>query len=87
VSAVGSQGGAGGSLEDALAEKILCAPDVRKEFDWAEVNGVRKVTEIRYTSASVDAELGQTAVLTRAFTYDGGPDFDLAAIQTAVAVT
>lgn len=71
---------------EPIKDRIICAADVRKEFDWALINGVRRVTEIRYSSAIVNAQLGQTALLTKVFTYDGGPGFDLAHIQETLTV-
>ena len=86
MSAVGAAG-SDGSTELLIVDKIINAEDLRREKDFIEVDGVRRVSEIRFTSALVDAELGQTAVFTRSFTYDGGPNFDLAVVEDELTVT
>lgn len=72
---------------DDIKELILCAPDVVRAYTWATVAGVRKVTEIVFTSASVDTETGNTNVLTRTYTYDLSAPFDLLSEVDVLTIT
>lgn len=70
----------GGGTTTPIKCEIMSAPDVDKEFTWTFVNGFRKVSNIQFTSASVNAAHGQTITLNRAFTYQLVYPFDLISI-------
>lgn len=74
---------AGGSLK----EKICSAADIHRDYTWTTVAGVRKVSQIVFTSASVDAETGDTNVLTRTFAYNVVAPYDLLQENDALTVT
>lgn len=78
---------AGFSLEDRVKSAILCAPDVVRVFTHAEIDGVRRVIKIEYTSASVDVEFEATYKLIRDFTYQTVDPFDLVSIIDTLEVT
>jgi hypothetical protein len=63
---------------------ILCAYDLRKEFDWDEIEGVRRVTEIRFYSDAVNATYGTNVYLKRRFLYDVASPRDLAEVIDAL---
>jgi hypothetical protein len=57
---------------------LICkALDLERRFTWAEINGVRRVVEIRFSSESVNDILGQDVVLVRTFSYQSTDPFDL----------
>jgi len=66
------------TLEQRTKEAIICADDVELSFTWAEIDGVRRVTQIIYSSANVATILGKTeAKVQRDFTYQASDPFDL----------
>lgn len=71
---------------DDIAEAILSAADLDRDFTWVDVDGIRRVSIIVFSSAQVDAELGQTATLTRNFTYMNVDPFDLTEVKDTLAV-
>lgn len=48
---------------------ILCAYDMRKELDWDEIDGVRRVVEMRFYSDAVNLLNGTNYFVRRVFTY------------------
>lgn len=74
------------SKEEDIKCKIIGAPDVLKDLTWAEIDGVRRVIKIVFTSASVDAILGATHTLNRDFTYLIADPFDLDKIQDNLVI-
>lgn len=77
-----------GSTEaEELKNKLMCASDRQADFTWQEIDGVRRVIEIVFTSAALDAEEGMTIVLTRTFVYEGTQPFDLDKITNVLTVT
>lgn len=73
--------------EDRLKCAIMGAADVVKDYTWAEIDGVRRVTQIVWTSASVDALFGATHEVTRDFTYDNADPFDLDKTEDTLTVS
>lgn len=75
--------------EDAerILNRLLCAPDLEKNFTWTEIDGVYRVTEIVYTSAFIDADEEQTIVFTKTFVYEGADPFNLERIDRSLVVT
>ena len=73
--------------DERVKRRLMCAPDLDKAFTWAEIDGVRRVTEIVFTSSDLNADLGQTVVLTRSFTYQGSDPFDLINITDDLDIT
>lgn len=71
----------GATPEQDIKCRLLSAPDVLKDLTWAEIDGVRRITKIEWTSVALDAFYGQTIKLTRDFAYDGGDPYDLDTIQ------
>jgi hypothetical protein len=66
------------SNDAAAAQAIRCADDVHVDYTWAEINGVRRITEIKWSSNNVATILGlATAELTRTYTYQVADPFDL----------
>lgn len=71
----------GHSKQARIARRVLVSPDVARAFTFAEIDGVRRVTKIEFTSASLDALLGATVKLTRDFTYQVADPFDLVSVN------
>ena len=71
---------------EALKCKLLSAPDLVRDFTWTEIDGVRRVTQIIFTSGVVNIAESATVDLTRVFTYDGVDPFDLDKIEDALTV-
>lgn len=69
------------SLSEIKGE-ICCAFDMNKDFEWAEVNGVRRVVKITMQSASVNIKhgLNPNARIERLFSYQSVYPFDLVSI-------
>lgn len=76
----------GRTPEEKLKGDLLCAPDLDRDMTWAEIDGVRRVTQIVFTSASLDAATGDTITLTRTFTYQGADPFDLIEVKDVLTV-
>lgn len=76
----------GRTPEEKLKGDLLCAPDLDRDMTWAEIDGVRKVTQIVFTSASLDVATGDTITLTRVFTYQGMDPFDLIEVKDTLTV-
>lgn len=71
----------------AIVAKLFCMPDLKRDFTWDEVDGVRVPVSIVFTSAQLDADTGQTNVLTRNFVYEVADPFDLDYIEDELVVT
>lgn len=66
------------TLEQRIKEAIMCSNDVELDFTWSEIDGVRRVVEIIYSSTSVANLLGKAeASVQRVFTYQASDPFDL----------
>jgi hypothetical protein len=66
------------TLEQRLKEAIMCSDDAELDFTWDEIDGVRRIVQIIYSSDSVATLLGQSeAKVQRDFTYQGSDPFDL----------
>ena len=77
----------GFSQDDSIKKAIVCASDLVRDMTWAEIDGVRRVTQIVFTADSVDEFFEVTAVLTRDFTYQTVDPFDLIKIEDTLDVT
>lgn len=66
--------------------RLMCSHDLSKVLTWAEIDGVRRITEIIFTSASLDGNLGSTHMITRTFTYQGADPFDLIEVADVLTV-
>lgn len=76
------------AAEDAsVKSQILCADDLKKEFEWTEINGVRRVTKITFSSAAYNVQTSTTTTIERTFTYQGSAPFDLTQILDVVNVS
>lgn len=63
---------------DDTKNAITCADDVQAEYTFQEINGVRRITEIKWTSNLVASELGlSSASVTRVYTYENSDPYDL----------
>jgi hypothetical protein len=63
---------------DNPKDAIMCADDVHVDYTWQEINGVRRITQIMWSSASVATDLGITsASVQRDYTYQGADPYDL----------
>lgn len=73
---------------DIDIKALICgALDLERYYTWTEINGVRRIVEIRYISASANETIGQDVALVRTFSYQSTDPFDLvSAIDTLVAV-
>lgn len=78
--------GAGATENESILLRLLCMPDLDKDYLWVDVDGVRRVSTITYTSAALDAELGQTITFVKTFTYQGVDPFDLLSITRTLTV-
>ena len=67
--------------------RLFGTDDLSRVFTWAEIDGVRRVTKIVFTSASLDTELGQTVVLERIFSYQAADPFDLVSIVDGLTIS
>lgn len=66
---------------------IICAYDMRKEFEWDEIDGVRRVTEIRFYSDATNALYNSNFFVRRVFSYNATSPRDLNEItDTLVAL-
>lgn len=79
--------GCGGEDDEDAKDSILCANDKESDFTWQEIDGVRRVVRIDFSSAALDAELGQTIVFRRDFVYDVADPFDLDKIVDSLIIT
>lgn len=86
MSGVGSQG-ASGNEQEVIKQSLMCSPDLKKDFTWDEVDGVRVPVQIVFSSALLDAETGNTITLTRSFIYEASDPFDLDEITDVLVVT
>ena len=63
---------------DNPKEAIMCATDVHVDYTWQEINGVRRIVQIKWSSASVATELTLTeASVQRDYTYEVADPYDL----------
>jgi len=85
MSAVGSSGLQGSEIE-ILTKKLMCSPDLNRDFTWSEIDGVRRVVKIEFTSALLDAEYGSAVKLTRDFNYEVADPFDLDEVVDTLTV-
>lgn len=66
------------SPNDNPKSAIMCANDVHVDYTWAEINGVRRITQILWSSALIATELNLTmAAVQRDYTYNGSDPYDL----------
>lgn len=57
---------------------IMCATDVHVDYTWSEIDGVRRIIQIIWSSASVATILSlTTASVQRDYTYNGSDPYDL----------
>jgi hypothetical protein len=76
----------GTTVNQKIANALRCMDDKLVAYTWGEINGVRRVTKIEWTSAALDAQEGSTIKLTRTFTYQGVDPFDLVSTADALSV-
>ncbi len=66
------------STADSPKESIMCANDVVADYVWQEIDGVRRITKITWSSVSVATELAlSSASVERNYTYQNIDPFDL----------
>ena len=66
--------------------RLMCSHDLSKSLTWAEIDGVRRITEIEFSSASLDSNLSATHKITRTFTYQVADPFDLVSVTDILTV-
>jgi hypothetical protein len=66
--------------------RLMCSHDLSKTLTWAEIDGVRRIAQIVFTSVSLDNNLGLAHSLTRTFIYQGADPFDLITVQDVLTV-
>jgi hypothetical protein len=76
----------GYSENTRIKNRLLSSPDVNKDMTWAEIDGVRRITEIIFKSASLDVNTSSTTTLTRTFTYQVADPYDLTDVDDVLAV-
>ena len=74
------------SESETLLDKLMCAPDLKRDLTWNEIDGVRRIIEIIFTSLILNAETGKTISLTRTFTYQAADPFDLVTIIDSIGI-
>ncbi|HHE40906.1 MAG TPA: hypothetical protein ENL10_05335 [Candidatus Cloacimonetes bacterium] len=79
--------GIGAEEGERLKNRLLCMPDLLRNFTWQEIDGVRRTVKIVFTSAALDADEGKTIVFTRDFIYEAADPFDLDKIQDTLVVS
>jgi len=79
--------GIGATEGEVLKNRLLCAPDRDIDFTKAEIDGVRRVTKMVFTSALLDADVQKNVVLTRDFIYQVADPYDLTSIEDTLVVT
>lgn len=63
---------------DNPKDAIMCADDVVAAYTWAEIDGVRRITQIIWSSSNIATELSVTsASVQRDYTYQVADPFDL----------
>jgi len=67
----------GTTAREKLTNALKCMDDKIVAYTWSEINGVRRVATIIWTSANLNTNEGSTVTLTRTFTYQGVDPFDL----------
>lgn len=77
----------GYSKDSRIKRRLLCSPDLKRKFTHADVDGIWRVSQIEYTSASLDANMTQTVKLTKTFTYLGADPFTVDEVQETLTVT
>ena len=80
--------GAGDLIPDEQSAKdlICCADDIVREYTWSEINGVRRITEILFSSEKANTELGFDIQIQRTFTYQASSPYDLTRITDVVVL-
>lgn len=74
-------------VELDLKNELCGAEDLRRVFQWAEINGVRRVVQIRYVSDALNDKLPSPVALSRDFYYHATYPFDLYSVEdTVVAI-
>ena len=78
-STIASEGAAEGGDGFPICFKctIICAYDMRKEFEWGEIDGVRRVTEIRFYSEATNTLYSSNFFVRRTFSYNASFPRDL----------
>ena len=64
-------------VELDLKVELCGAEDLRRMFQWAEINGVRRVVQIRYISDALNDKLPSPVAISRDFYYHAAYPFDL----------
>jgi hypothetical protein len=78
LSTIGGQASASNTgLPEDIKCIFLCAPDVRKELDWDEIDGVRRVKEIRFYSDITNTKYSVNLYIKRIFSYKPATPRDL----------
>lgn len=78
--------GQGYSDNTRTKNKLMCSHDLSKSLTWAEIDGVRRITEIEFSSASLDSNLSATHKITRTFVYQVADPFDLTSVTDVLTV-
>jgi hypothetical protein len=57
---------------------IMCAQDVHVDYTWSEINGVRRIVQIKWSSTQIATNLGLSeASVTRDYIYQIADPYDL----------
>jgi hypothetical protein len=75
-----------GGDEAKVKCQLLCMSDLDRLFTWQEINGVRRVVKIVFSSVAFNTQLGQTVTLERDFTYETADPFDMTRITDTLVV-
>lgn len=74
-------------VEIDIKEELCGSKDLRRLFEFAEINGVRRVVQIRYISDVLNDKLPSPIALSRDFYYGASYPFDLYSVEdTIVAI-
>jgi len=79
--------GIGATEGEVLKNRLLCAPDRDIDLTHTEIDGVRRVTKMVFTSALLDIDTSSTVVLTRDFIFQVVDPYDLTSIEDTLVVT
>ena len=71
---------------ERIKNRLLCMHDLKRALTWDEIDGVRRVTNIVFTSVALDADLNKTIDLERVFAYQTADPFDLVSIEDTLTV-
>ena len=76
----------GYSLDTRTKNRLMCSPDLLRNFTWEEIDCTWRVTQIVFTSPSLNTNMGQSISLTRTFTYEIADPFNLEDIEDVLTV-